>query len=649
MIIKSVRVINFRSIADETLYCERLTAIVGRNGAGKSSFLRAVDLFYSTSPKVDADDFYDGETDNEIVISITFGDLSERASEAFSPYIQNGQLTVERVFRWDGTKAVPKYHGSKLQHQLFDSIRKASSAAEKKTLYEGLRQEQHYISLPKWRTVVDGMQSLLNWESEHPEDCVRQRDDGQFFGFTEVAQGCLKKFTTFLFIPAIRDASDSADGPKSSLKMLMDLVVRNIIASKSAVKELRDETQKRYEELIAPARSTELPFLSNKLSETLKTFAPEASVDLRWLPLEDVSIPMPRADTRLVEDGYSAPVDRTGHGLQRAFVLTMLQHLALARTDAEKDVPSSGLEPSLSVLPDLVLAIEEPELYQHPNRQRHTARILAQLADGSTPGVAEKTQVLFATHSPHFVSMERINGVRLLRKVELELGKPKVTKVFSTSLDEVAEAVWRCDGATGEKYSGGTLLPRLKSLMTTFMSEGFFADAVVLVEGDDDRAAILGMSEVMNVNLESDGISVLPCGGKGSLDRPAVIFSQLGIPIYIVWDSDKGDKEGNPADNHRLLRLVGQEIIDYPVQVEDNFACFEKNLETTLRNEIGAEEFDRHLKKCQVEMGIKKRKHAMKNPAVIASIIRAAQSEGIASGTLMDIIVRIQMLKIEDR
>jgi hypothetical protein len=155
------------------------------------------------------------------------------------------------------------------------------------------------------------------------------------------------------------------------------------------------------------------------------------------------------------------------------------------------------------------------------------------------------------------------------------------------------------------------------------------------------------MSEVMNVNLESDGISVLPCGGKGSLDRPAVIFSQLGIPIYIVWDSDKGDKEGNPADNHRLLRLVGQEIIDYPVQVEDKFACFEKNLETTLRNEIGAEDFDRHLKKCQVEMGIKKRKHAMKNPAVIASIIRAAQSEGIASGTLMDIIVRIQMLKFE--
>lgn len=646
MIIKSVRVVNFRSIADETLHCERLTALVGRNGAGKSSFLRAVDLFYSTTPKVDADDFYDGRTDEEIVIAITFSDLSDKAAEAFSPYIQNGELTVERVFRWDGAKAVVKYHGSKLQHQAFDAIRNASTAAEKKRLYEELRPADSYSSMPKWRNVAEGTQAIQVWEEEHPEACVRQRDDGQFFGFTEVAQGCLKKFTTFLFIPAIRDAaSDAAEGPRSSLTTLMDLVVRNVIASRAAVKSLREETQKRYEELIGPARSTELPLLSDKLTDTLKTFAPEASVDLRWLPLDDVTIPMPRADIRLVEDGYSAPVNRTGHGLQRAFVLTMLQHLALAQTHTGEGAEGDDQQPAPVTLPDLVLAVEEPELYQHPNRQRHTARILARLADGSTPGVAEKTQVLFATHSPHFVNMERIDGVRLLRKVEVEPDTPKVTKVYSTSLDAVAEALWKYDGAAGEKYLGATLLPRLKSLMTPFMSEGFFADAIVLVEGDDDRAAIMGMSEVMDVDLESGGISVLPCSGKASLDRPAVIFGQLGIPVYLVWDSDKGDREGNPGDNHRLLRLVGQEVCDYPSGVDDNFACFETNLETTLRSEIGENDFDRHLRRCQAEMGIKKRKHAMKNPAVIANIIRAAQAEELVSETLVNIIVRIQMLK----
>jgi len=31
------------------------------------------------------------------------------------------------------------------------------------------------------------------------------------------------------------------------------------------------------------------------------------------------------------------------------------------------------------------------------------------------------------------------------------------------------------------------------------------------------------------------GISVIPCGGKVSIDRPALIFKSLGIPVYALW------------------------------------------------------------------------------------------------------------------
>ena len=46
MNIREIRVKNFRSLRDANLSCDRLTAIVGRNGTGKSSFLRALELFY---------------------------------------------------------------------------------------------------------------------------------------------------------------------------------------------------------------------------------------------------------------------------------------------------------------------------------------------------------------------------------------------------------------------------------------------------------------------------------------------------------------------------------------------------------------------------------------------------------------------------
>ena len=41
MIVKALHVKNFRSILDERIDCDNLTVLVGRNGTGKSSFLRA--------------------------------------------------------------------------------------------------------------------------------------------------------------------------------------------------------------------------------------------------------------------------------------------------------------------------------------------------------------------------------------------------------------------------------------------------------------------------------------------------------------------------------------------------------------------------------------------------------------------------------
>ena len=123
MIIESINVKNFRSILDETLHCEQLTALVGANGSGKSSFLRALELFYTLSPKIEAEDFYDGDTSAEIIIAISFKELSEEAKELFSKYMQGDLLRVERVFSWDTGKITPKYHGATLQNPEFKSVR----------------------------------------------------------------------------------------------------------------------------------------------------------------------------------------------------------------------------------------------------------------------------------------------------------------------------------------------------------------------------------------------------------------------------------------------------------------------------------------------------------------------------------------------
>lgn len=373
---------------------------------------------------------------------------------------------------------------------------------------------------------------------------------------------------------------------------------------------------------------------------------------------------MPKADVKLVEDNYATAVHRTGHGLQRAFILTMLQHLAIAQSKIEEtgkeDSGKTGdAKASTPAMQNLVLAVEEPEVYQHPNRQRHLAKIFLQLAQGAIPGVAENTQIIYATHSPLFVGLDRFNQIRLLSKIDNGKDKPKITKVISTNLDIVAEKLWILEGKRGKKYSGDNLSHRLHSIMTPSISEGFFAKAVVLVEGEDDFAAITGMARAMKEDLEGAGVSVIPIHGKRSLDRPATIFKEFGIPVYIVWDADgeKGETSGSckecgkpfdgkpdPLDNHRLLRIVGKKEEDWPSYLEQKFCCFKRDLESTLRTEIGVDTFDKFLSECQIEFGIPKRKHAIKNPSVISTIIEKAREEGKTCKTLESVVRNVLAL-----
>lgn len=647
MRVDRIQVKNFRSFEDQSISCDRLTVLVGANGAGKSTLLKAIDLFYETAPKIEEEDFHNNNTLDEMVIALTFSDLSDEEISQFDLYVENDQLTVEKVVRWESGKAIVKLHGASLQNPDFAPIRRAQSVSERRSLYKQLRGNSDYGNLPAWTKQDDALEHLLAWERDNAHRCIRLRDDGQFFGFKEVARGYLGRWTRFLLIPAVREASDDAtEGRGMALTNLMDMVVRSAVADKEPVKRLKETTEREYREILDPAKLTELSTLARSLTETLETFVPNARVELNWQDLPGIEIPMPRADVKLNEDGYSSSVARAGHGLQRAFILTMLQHLAVAQEPSPSAVPTGGDGKSL---PDLILAIEEPELYQHPNRQRHLAAILMKLASGQTPGVARSTQVIYCTHSPLFVGIDRLNQIRLFRKIRGEPRKPRRTQVVSADLNAIAEEIWHAGGSNGERYTGKTLLPRLQAIMNPWMNEGFFADVAVLVEGEDDRAAVLGAARASNIDLESQGISVIPCNGKNSLDRPAVIFRRLGIEVYVIWDGDRGEPEADPKDNHRLLRLMSQTVTDWPSSISEHFACFECKLEKTLRSELGQEWFDSSLCKCMSELGIKKRKSALKSPAVYSRLFEFAKKDGQKSETMECIVDRVLSLRAKQR
>lgn len=644
MQLQSVRIANFRCIQEAIFSLNTATVFVGGNGSGKSTVLRALDVFYTINPGITVDDYYNGNTANSIEIELTFYNFSASERTLFASKIDADRMSVTRVFENGPRNA--RYFGSTLLHEPFSTIRSLGGVQKRTTYNDFARDNPNYNLLPA-RVVgeVDGR--LADWEALHPDQCERRRDDGQWFGFTNNANGKLQRATNFVFVPAIRDAAaESGSGRTAAASRLMDLVVRSAIASREEVRAFRQRISDEYRALMNPANLPELQGLAGALSGTLQQFYSSASVALQWQAIDDISAPPPMASVSLEEDRYRSPVDRTGHGLQRAFVFALLQHLALAtslRANESDEHPSD--EPSERSVPGLILAIEEPELYQHPSKQRHFARVLGQLAAGTIPGVASQTQVLFATHSPHFIAMDEFHSIRLVRRVPSETGGPRVSQICASTMLDVSAALARAHDVSAEQYSPERLRPRLH-IMNPDVCEGFFADVAVLVEGISDKAALEAAAALEGVNLQERGISIIPCGSANNLDRPASIFKALGIPTYLIWDGDST----TPANinvtsrNLALQRLIGipiESLEHYPSFVHSNGACFQDSLETTLRAELTEEVFVAALDDQRTRYGFDRHREVLKTPQCMTDILFMASIQDKRSRTLQRVIQSI--------
>lgn len=620
MRINSVQVKNFRSLRNARIDFNELTALIGSNGAGKSSFLRALDLFYTANASYSRDDFYNRNIDEEISIQVEFTNLGEHAKEKFSPYIGGETLTVEKVMESPDNLSNQRYHGNRLYNPDFDGFREASGQDLRREYKDLL--DSGYPELPDYQNQDEAEVELREWEEEHPDQCERRRDDGQFFGFNTVGQAALEEYTRYILIPAVRDAGEDADDKRGSpLTELMDLVVRAALSEREELEEFQQAAQKRYTQLIDDASEEELGELESDLSSTLETFASGVGVNLSWDTENVIDIQMPQADIKLEVDDFVSEVEHAGHGSQRAFIISLLQNLAIHSEDGDSsDEEDTGQDPSL------ILGIEEPELYQHPNRQRHLMSILSSFGDQEILGTVSSVQVVYSTHSPLMVSMKRFDDIRSLSKVEAEGDNPRHTNVKQSSLTEVARQLEDITEADEGTFTGDSTRARLEPVMTPWVNEGFFADAVLLVEGLEDRSAILGRARARGIDLSSEGIAVLPCNGKTKISRPAMIFEQLGRPVYIMFDGDHGD-DSEKEVNHRLLRLMEAEEEDWPSGVYDNHACFRDNLTECIQSSLGSEFYEETLSDACDKFGYIKLSRGAKNPTVMSKVFEAAEED----------------------
>jgi predicted ATP-dependent endonuclease of OLD family len=647
MLIEKIEVKNYRCLRDVAIDCSNLIALIGRNGAGKSAILHALDTFYKVSAPISIEDFYDKDPENDIEIRVTYRNLSDEEIDNFGSYVRDEKLMVKKRISIDENENIDqKYFGAAMQIPEFAEIRAISGKRNKRNKFNQFIDENRFPGLDrKARSADDALSMMAEYEEDNPELTQPIEKQKQFLGASSIGGGSLDNFTKFVLVPAVREATEEISTRRGSIYKLIDMIVATKVNARDDIKKFKEDYEERIQDLYCTENLTELPELGNDVSKLLERFAPGSKLNLYWdeVSLPDIKLPTPIAT--LIEDDYEGDISRKGHGLQRTLILTLLHYLATSSPE-ENDNPDQEIPSSV---PSLIIAIEEPELYLHPSRSRYLSEIFLDLSREKINGTMN--QIIYATHSPYFVDLDRFDQIRLVRKVECNEADIPESSVTQFSLEEAAIELSAITEKNPDEFTDISFMARSIPIMNIIANEGFFADKIVVVEGTSDAGILWQLSKEIGANWPELGVVVVPANGKNNIDRPVVIFRGLSIPTYFLFDGDirhkNSDKEEQTIQkNHRYLKLAGVELEDFPeTTIHDTWAVLKEDIETEIKTSIGEEVFYKIRDEVANQLGYERPSQLMKNMVGSSKVIREIYRRDLSIQSLEEIVFAINNME----
>lgn len=362
ILVERVRIRNFRSLKNVEVSLTTMTLLVGSNNAGKTSFLRALNLALGVERRnVTLDDLFidrnggrltgqDGQPDRVIAIDVKIIPVNAK---------------LERVDTFDNDWS--QEFGGDIELEGGD---KECLAFRTQYSFDTQREEAQYK-----RFVLRG-----NWNAP----TINENSDK--------LNALLDKIPLY-FIDAQRDILDDLRNRTSYFGRLST----QIKYDPTVLEELEDQLKTLNEDAIE--KSPVMSHLKGKLEELNSTMSAGGSgVEITPLPkkIRDLHKTMKVH----FQDGESEVFELDYHGMGTRSWASLLAFKAYVswEGDTRNPVPKQPFFP--------LLALEEPEAHLHPNAQKQLY--------GQLKGI--EGQKIVSTHSPYIVSQAQLEEIRYFRK-----------------------------------------------------------------------------------------------------------------------------------------------------------------------------------------------------------------------------------------
>jgi energy-coupling factor transporter ATP-binding protein EcfA2 len=545
---------NYKALRDVRIPLSRFICLIGENNSGKSSFLQALSLFFSGS-KLNASHFFDES--QPIHIAVTFDDIGERdlarLAEEHRPrvagIIKDGHLVLVRIYSTNG-KSVLRYNTLMPTDTRF-------SAENVAALVKGQRPGQAFVGkvvqfFPELDGVVDPSmnQDIVKQKIQELADSLP--DDQKSPIDLPLPTGIDRSITAMLpdpiYIPAVKDLADDIKTTESTpfgriLAILLSAVESKLPRAQELFEELNSKLNlvQRGDGTVVDRRLNEVKLIES----TVEKYVRESFANVAL----SITIPPPELKTIFssariyINDGVDGLIDSKGDGLRRATVFSILRAyvelkakllptLAPAEESVQVvEVAHTQVEPAPA---SYLLLFEEPELFLHPKAQHILFDALRVFA--------RDNHVFVTTHSPMFFGPGATETfVKLKKTSDLSVSSKPFTLAQPVDLSDVQAK------------------DQFQIICFENNNAAFFAETVVLVEGDSDYLVMPHIAKTLNPswNVARVPIHFARITGKGNIRRYRKFFARFGVRVPVIADLDllvNGFEHVEPGDSLRTAR-----------------------------------------------------------------------------------------------
>lgn len=497
MKLEAVKIKNFRCYEDEiSISFENMTTIVGRNDAGKSTVLEALEIFFNNKTvKIDKEDVSVGSSNKDIEITCIFSGDSEHividssySTSLSQEYLLNkdGLLEIKKVYPCIASAIKEKTYiicNHPNKDNFSDLLLLNQTKLRSRARVLGVNESTYNgtINTEIRKAIWNSEQNLDIQQTEIPVD----KED------TKKIYDSLKKYLPIYNL--FQSDRSSNDGDREVTEPMKVAVQNAIDQANDKIEEIKELVRK---EALETANRTLL-----KLAEMNPDLASELTPEFKSEPNFSTLFKLS------INSDNNIPINKRGSGVRRLILINFF------RAEAEKRLTTS-------VQNSIIYAFEEPETSQHPNHQHMLLDSLMDLSE------ANNTQVIITTHTPPIAKRVPLTGLRLI-----ESNTSGKKEIFFNS-DTVYQKIVDYLGVYPQEIPKG-------------------CKAFLFVEGTGDVQFVNHTSVELAKNghitgsLEENGIIAIPIGGCNNLKFwvEYKLAEKYEIPYFVLLDSDLGTTE----------------------------------------------------------------------------------------------------------